>query len=156
MPGVVLLAPVAAILAGILYLVLRRWRVVPRGKAGIPGFLLLGCSLYVPLFLHTTTDLVLAKPANLQKQHLGRQYGSASELREFSYWAFQDYTADWYYDIDSRDAAELHKRCLTIDARLVDKRHAHECHLFHNWDNDERSVSIILDNNRLHIQDWGD
>lgn len=152
--GAVLLAsiflfiPVLAI-AAILYLILRKLRFVPAGRAGLPGYALVAFGGYALLFLGSALQMLALNPANLQKEYLGRAYGTPLTLRSYEHSGFQDPSDEWHYRLDEADLAELKRRC-TVEKPFMNG--PVRCRLY--YDMDERwFAGVWLEGNELRMID---
>jgi len=143
--SIVLLLPILA-MAGLVFLILRWLRFVPRGRAGIPAYGLIALGGYALVFLASAYQMLVSDPAMLQKKYLGQVYGTPLTLRSYEHTGFQDPNDEWIYRLAPDAVARLRQRCLpqTYDPG--------NCHLFYG--EDERWIaSAWLEGDMLHLQD---
>lgn len=144
----IMLFPFIAMGVGVAYWGMLRLRLIPAGVPGLISYALIGCMCYGVLYLYATADMLIYRPARLQKEYLGRVYGTPTSLRFFEQSGFQDPNSEWQYVLSSEDVAILSKRCKS-HYRF---RNVGHCVLFS--DGDERWIaSVELEGNRLRISD---
>lgn len=110
-----LLAPVVAACSVVLWWIARMLRVIPVGRAGIIGFLLLFCSAHGALYLWTTADLLVSTPARLQRTYLGETVAGPLSLVRFDQQGFQDPSSEWRYRLPAAKVDALRGRCRWLE-----------------------------------------
>lgn len=143
--SIVLLLPILAV-AGLVFLLLRWLRFVPRGRAGIPAYGLIALGGYALVFLLSAYQMLVSDPAMLQKKYLGQAYGTPLTLRSYAHTGFQDPMDAWTYALAPEVAARLRRRC------LPDFHDTDQCHLLSDAD-DRRFASVWLEGDMLQMRD---
>jgi len=143
--SIVLLLPILAV-AGLVFLLLRWLRFVPRGRVGIPAYGLIALGGYALVFLASAYQMLVSDPAMLQKKYLGQAYGTPLTLRSYEHTGFQDPMDASTYALAPEVAARLRQRC------LPGFHDPGQCHLFSDAD-DRRFASVWLEGNMLQMRD---
>ena len=107
----ILLSPVILCGAIAVWAIALRLRLTPAGVPGVISFALTVCMAYGAFFLVVSADMLILRPARLQKAYLGEVYGDPLSLRFFDQSGFQDPNSEWRYALSAEDAAALSKRC---------------------------------------------
>lgn len=107
----ILLSPVALIGGRVLLWLAHKARLIPRGTAGIVGYLLIICAGYGFLYLGMTLNHLVLWPAHLQHEYLGERVGGPRSLVHFDMGGFQDPYAEWRYLLSDAEINTLRQRC---------------------------------------------
>lgn len=113
MTGLILifLGPVAILIAAVVVMLLWRFELLPDGvSTSLAGCLIFSMTMG-GMFVVTTVGEFIVRPAQLQNELLGREYGTVLSLRSYEHWGFQDQGWVWRYRLSPRDTATLASRC---------------------------------------------
>ncbi len=109
--ALIIFTPVALLAAAIIRIALVRLRLLPSGVSGSVAYLLLTTlCLGAPLLWLTLDDLVL-RPAQMQRELVGRQLVSPLQLRRYETFGFQDPHYEWHYAVGPDLLRQLRPRC---------------------------------------------
>jgi len=120
---------------------------VPGGARALPAYLLVILGGYSLLFLGSAVQTLMIEPARLQRDYLGRAYGTPLTLQSYDHWGFQDPADQWRYTLSVADLAELKRRC-----RQVSENGSPRCTLYSNMD-ERWFADAWIEGRELHLID---